>query len=970
MLDFSLSEEQQEMLTKFLDNKDRDAIIHQWLKEWGMGPLQTRVITRILLPILFRYLGKGGLEGLQWLDDKLKQRFSAYQALCEKLTQEILFKITRAKTLESLIVLRNTVSQQIDPEQWKALDQQTKLWIQQFNQLDLISCSLGELKAIIRLQIDQPKLDSGQPSSRWLRAYNDFVPLLGRANELQQLQTWCDSDTKFSWQVMIGEGGMGKTRLAREFSKVCRDMPWDSGFLDHAAFDQLVQHDQFANWVPIVDTLIIIDYATTKLESLKKLIQQCVRITRDETIQPAVKLRILLLERHAEREQGWMKEILTTGEGALTDDIQDAWQPVMKLLPPQHHSTEQTIQEILQATLTSWEKLQKKTAPQLPYFSTADYQQLWRNTSGRPLYMQMAALHSCEAGSTKQLLTCRTAMLLQQAVKRERDYLRKLCEAASVPLTLLERMAALLVFSGKISLQHPYLLNIIQQEAENCGYPQTEPAKAVNVLDHFLADADSAGAMLNTIQPDLIGSAFAVTILRQGTTLQETLQHAIMLGGETAWANLLRSTQDLYPIDDLALADWLIPLLNHQSRSELWQIAGILPQYSVSLRSFSVRVYRALLSQSVPEDLPEQALIFNNLGSLYGELGRHEEALEAVQRAVEIRECLNEKNPGVIELDLGGSLNNLGIRYDKLGFLEKALEATQRSVEIYERLSEKKPDVFEAYLAIILSSLGIRYGKLGYHKKALQAGQRSLEILENLSTKNPDAFESDLAKSLNSLGGFYSALGYRKEALEVTRRAVEIYERLSVKSPDAFEPDLASSLNNLGLFYSELKLYKEALGAAQRAVEIFERLSGIISDRFEPDLAMSLNNLAGFCSVLGRREEALPAAQRAVKIYERLSGKNPNAFESGLAMSLGTLGFIFRGNDDALAAATFARGIQVLSHLFFQMPMAFDRLMFKLCNAYVPCCEHARQDPDEELLIPILEKLEALNSASSAADSN
>lgn len=485
-------------------------------------------------------------------------------------------------------------------------------------------------------------------------------------------------------------------------------------------------------------TLIIIDYAATKLESLKKLIQQCVRITRDETIQPAAKLRILLLERHAEREQGWMKEILTTGEGALTDDIQDAWQPAMKLLPPQHHDTEQTMQEILQATLTSWEKLQKKSAPQLPHFSTADYQQLWRNTSGRPLYLQMAALRNCEIGSANQFLTWRSAMLLQQAVERERGYLRKLCKAAGVPLTLLERMVALLVFSGKISLQHPYLFNIIRQEAANCGYTQTEPAKTVNVLDQFLADANRADGMLNPIQPDLIGSVFAVTILRHGAGLQKTLQHAIVLGGETAWANLLRSTQDLYPIDDLALADWLIPLLNHQSRNELWQIAGMLPQYSVSLRSFSVRVYQALLSQSAPEDLPEQALILNNLGSLYGELGCHKEGLEVVHRAVEIRECLNGKNPGV----------------------------------------------------------------------------------------------------------------------------------------------------------------------------------------FEPDLAMSL----------------------------------------------GTLGSIFRDNDDALAATTFVRGIQVLSRLFLRMPMAFDRLMFKLCNAYVLCCKRAGQDPDEELLVPILEKLEALGSASSAAD--
>lgn len=72
MLDLTLSKEQQDILAKFLDDKDRDAIIHQWLKEWGLGPLQTRVITRILLPILVKYLGQDRLEVLQWLDDKLK----------------------------------------------------------------------------------------------------------------------------------------------------------------------------------------------------------------------------------------------------------------------------------------------------------------------------------------------------------------------------------------------------------------------------------------------------------------------------------------------------------------------------------------------------------------------------------------------------------------------------------------------------------------------------------------------------------------------------------------------------------------------------------------------------------------------------------------------------------------------------------------------------------------------------------
>ncbi|SNX59873.1 hypothetical protein SAMN06296273_1316 [Nitrosomonas ureae] len=132
--------------------------------------------------------------------------------------------------------------------------------------------------------------------------------------------------------------------------------------------------------------------------------------------------------------------------------------------------------------------------------------------------------------------------------------------------------------------------------------------------------------------------------------------------------------------------------------------------------------------------------------------------------------------------------------------------------------------------------------------------------------------------------------------------------------------------------------------------------------------AYLMTSLGGFYSALGHCKEALEVARRAVEIYERLSAKNPDAFEPDLAMSLGTLDSISRDNDDALAAATFVHGIQVLSRLFFQMPMAFDPLMFKLCNAYVLCCKRAGQDPDEELLVSILEKLEALGSASSVAD--
>lgn len=335
-MDLELSEEQEKTLTAFLDSEERDELINGWLKEFGFSTLQSRLMTKVLLPSLFKYLGKGGKEGVKWLDDKLKDQFPFYQKLSANLTRKILFNIERHGAKTGLLSQYLKVPANVDPKDWATLDEQTKTWVDQLNKLDLIIWSLGDLKATIKLHLDQPRLSINAPPSRLLRPHNAFIPLTGRKQETSQLQARCHTDDSFSWQIIIGEGGMGKTRLAQEFAKNMVDSGWDGGFLAHDLLGHLVDHDHFPNWIPLTDTLIIVDYAATKLDSLKKLIQQCARLARDAADQSEPpKLRLLLLERHADKDQGWLKEILAAGEGALTDDIRDAWQPTLELKPPE-----------------------------------------------------------------------------------------------------------------------------------------------------------------------------------------------------------------------------------------------------------------------------------------------------------------------------------------------------------------------------------------------------------------------------------------------------------------------------------------------------------------------------------------------------------------------------------------------------------------------------------------------------------
>lgn len=703
--------ETQNALAAFLDRKDRDKFIVDWLVDENDVPKwKAKGIVKLVLAPLMSLAGKIAGRGVAKIHEVLKNRFSDYDEVSTRFADLLLIKLEcdRTKKKYSKECLKPPKGE--DPENWEKLNEQTKVWIKHLQELELISLSLDDMKAQVRLHIDTPRLDKNTAPSRWLRPYNTFIPLIGRDIEKDNLNAWLNEEKGFSWKIIIGEGGIGKTRLAQEFAQDSIKAEWDSGFLDHVHLDSLVNHGNFSNWVPLIDTLIIVDYAATKQESLKKLLHQCACVQRNEKEESA-KLRLLFLERHANKDQGWVEELQKTGERALKDEICDALHDIVKLEPPQQQEDNKTMLSLLQATLTRWVKLTGEVAPELPELSKEDFYQLRNNTEGRPLYLQMAALHACEIKSAGEIARWNRATLLQDAVKRERDYIGKHCSSA--PQNLVERLAALLYFVGRIPGNHSGLLEVVRAEADACGHDQTETAEMVDILTRLFQDDESKerAIALEPIQPDLIGAAFSATVLQEQGNQKETLGRAIWLGGGTAWANLLRSAQDLYGVGTFEQETWLPSLLAERSQEELWGVAGLLPNLTVALRFFAVILYEVLLSQS--EDEVEQALIHNNLGNSYGRSGRREEALDASLKAINIYERLSNKNPDDFEPALASSLNNLGLCYGELGQREAALIASLKAMNIYERLSNKNPDSFEPDLAMSLNNLGMYYGKLG-----------------------------------------------------------------------------------------------------------------------------------------------------------------------------------------------------------------------------------------------------------------
>jgi tetratricopeptide (TPR) repeat protein len=763
------------------------------------------------------------------------------------------------------------------------------------------------------LRIDRPAKLTRERIDPLLRPYNAFIDMIGRASELSEIEAFCDDLAAFRWKVLTGYGGVGKTRLALELAKRREQSGWRAGFLSTESLKSWLGRDRFQTWAPVTDMLVIIDYAGGRTDHVKTLLERCGRWAEEKDGQARV--RLLLLEREADPESGWLHGLLSSPQGSLRDQIEGALAPVREIKEPGGRDSDAAIVEILRATFDAWSRLPGEgKSPPFPALDEAALRELRRQTEGRPLLLQMAALRACDHDRPEMLTEWKREDLLNYVVGRERHYAEQRFGAGTTRALLAERAIAFLTFTGPIAKNDPRWLKLLAGDAETRGFPHAEPGEVSEDVAALLGESQDGGASgIVPLGPDLLAEAFAVAVFSAGSgSAVGAIEAALECAGPVAWVSLLRGAVDLYGLEKLGIIEsWLVWLIPGRARPELYVVEALIPEHSVALRRIAAAVGESQLRALAPgeKEDPERARILNNLANRYSDLGRREEALGAAERASAIYERLAKQNPDAFEPDLATSLNNLGNRYSELGRREEALGAAERAVAIRERLAKQ----------------------------------------------NPDAFEPDLAASLNNLGGCYSALGKREKALGAAERASVIYGRLAQQNPDAFEPDLAASLNNLGNRYSELGRREEALGAAERASAIYQRLAQQNPDAFEPNLAASLNNLGGFYGDLGRREEALGAAERASAIYQRLAQQNPDAFEPDLAMSLGALGTIWREGNPSQAADAFRRGVETLRRLFLRHPKAFAPLMAALLKGYLEACQSSGQEPDFPLLAPIAE---------------
>ncbi|AWB07516.1 hypothetical protein A6A40_21065 (plasmid) [Azospirillum humicireducens] len=771
------------------------------------------------------------------------------------------------------------------------------------------------------------------PRSNRELLFADFrtTTLVGRDDALERFGRWLTSPAPIAVDCVIGRGGAGKTRFGIELCERAATAGWTAGFVTSRELIRFHGEQNLSGWLWKGPSLLVIDYAAENTAILREWLDElALRPDPDAKKHP---LRILLLERHADREVGWWADLGRQGSlsGRRGDYFLERVEPFALPTLANVEDRRSLMAEIMEqaARLESVSPAPRPPAPGAdPVF---DRELSADSLDNEPLYLMMAAIVALDVGARAALSRSRTELAGNIAAKEEAR-LGRIAKAHGVPESLFSHLAACVTLQGGCDRDEAEQL-VNQERTTNPSWTNVSPES----IAEWLADGlPGPNWRVDAVRPDLIGGAFLLQVLRcKGRSLPKQIviiDRAWERAGVAVAQTIIRTAVDHAGHDPKHDSlQWLDHLIKRaESDDVLAAIADAIPQQTVALRECACAANERLVDlwRLDINDNPDKAVILaaglNNLANRLGELGRREDALAAATEAADLYRQLAKQRPDAFTPNLAMSLNNLAAFLSELGRREDALAAATEAADLFRQLAKQRPDAFTPNLAASLNNLAGRLSELGCREDALAAATEAVTLRRQLAKQRPDAFTPDLAMSLNNLANFLSELGRREDALAAATEAADLYRQLAKQRPDAFTPNLAASLNNLGAFLSELGRREDALAAATEAADLYRQLAKQRPDAFTPDLAMSLNNLANRLSELGRREDALAAATEAVTLRRQLAKQRPDAFTPDLAMSLNTLANRLSAlgrREDALAAATEAADLY--RQLAKQRPDAF-----------------------------------------------
>jgi tetratricopeptide (TPR) repeat protein len=689
------------------------------------------------------------------------------------------------------------------------------------------------------------------------------VPFFGRGWVLRQLEYWAADPDAMAVRLLVGAGGVGKTRLAREFAG--RLKGWQCRWIKPQAEDEtagLITSGEMTG-----RSLLIVDYAEAR-DRAGVAALLC-------AAQQSCGVRVLLLAR---------------GAGLW-------WRTMSAAFPQQAHLVDAltTADQVIEVSARVGDNHH-------PQAVVADAVRAFASRLGRPV---PAAREGWDWPADTPVLRLHAAALLlvldgghrhgryyvlDELLGHEARYWRFAARKAGLLAgddpsadAVLEQAVGVAALIGADDSSG--VTELVRRVPLLAGADQAR----ITACASWLAGqypGDAGGEGLGTVQPDLLAETLAVRALHRCTVSQRR-----------ALFNGLPKRQVIQLLTVLGRArthqDNVEVLIDEALSTDLQQMTMAVIEIAIQFPGvFTGRILAALQEGEFDPTAAREMAEAIPLPS--EEMGRLALALAGL--------AVNAINENTTVAEAARRLNIYGIRLAESGKPQGALKAAQYATQLSRDLVAKHGTPYLPALATFLSNCAVKLADTGQREEALIVSQEAVDIHRTLAREAEGGHASELALALGTHAGRLHQAGRAGEALTINTEAVALRREMVEQCRGAHLPSLAASLQNQPIYLASVGRRAEALIVSQEVVMLCRELAALNADSHLDRLATVISNHASRLAEGGQYRAALDADREAVSIHRTLVARNPNRHLPDLAFALHNLSLSLTDSGQATEA--------------------------------------------------------------------